>query len=294
MTLRPILPICMLFCALHAYSQIAFTKTTESSLRDHLLQHDDALYPPIAKAAHIEGDVVMMISIDKSGKVTAVQATNGPAMLRGAAMDAVRKWMFKPFDQNVQGPITLSFHLQHPVGGPTPEQERAAQATFPLAEKCRESLRTHDGTAEVTACQTALNMALKAGDLTNSDQLGLLNAHQYFGHALLDASRYDEALTQENLAIDEAKKCLTDVDQEYAMPYFWRAMVEARLGQADNTFRDLTIAEETHRKAMKHLPEAKAMYSGYLKSILKQHAAFLRQLGRSEEASKLEAEAASL
>jgi hypothetical protein len=71
-------------------------------------------------------------------------------------------------------------------------------------------------------------------------------------------------------------------------------MAEVRLGQADATFADLRIAEETHRRAIAHLPEMKKTYSQYLASILRTHANLLDQVGRTEEAAKLRAEADSL
>jgi hypothetical protein len=45
---------------------------------------------------------------------------------------------------------------------------------------------------------------------------------------------------------------------------------------------------------MADLPDMKDKYGQYLASILRQHAALLEQLGRTEEARKLRAEAASL
>jgi hypothetical protein len=71
-------------------------------------------------------------------------------------------------------------------------------------------------------------------------------------------------------------------------------MAEARLGQADATFADLQIAEETHRRAIANLPDMKKPYSQTLASILRTHANFLDQVGRTEEAAKLRAEADSL
>jgi hypothetical protein len=100
-------------------------------------------------------------------------------------------------------------------------------------------------------------------------------------------------LEQENLAIQEAKKCLTDTDQEYAMPFYWRAIAEANLNQVDASLADFDIAETTLRKAIAHRPDMKEMYSKYLVSILKQHAAVMDQLGRPEDATKLRAEAAA-
>jgi hypothetical protein len=87
---------------------------------------------------------------------------------------------------------------------------------------------------------------------------------------------------------------LKETDQEYAMPFYWRAIAEAKLGQGEAASADLAIAEETHRRAIAHLPEMKKMYSQYLASILKQHATLLDEMGKPAEAAKLRAEASSL
>ena len=96
------------------------------------------------------------------------------------------------------------------------------------------------------------------------------------------------------MAIQEAKKCLKETDQEFTMPFYWRAIAEANLGQTDAAVGDFEFCEETHRKAISQLPEMKEMYSKYLATILKTHAALLDQLGRSADAAKLKAEAATL
>jgi tetratricopeptide (TPR) repeat protein len=138
-------------------------------------------------------------------------------------------------------------------------------------------------------------MSLKAGDRTSSDQLGMMLSHQYYGHALmLDGARMREALEQEDRAIEESKKCLKDTDQEYAMPFFWRAMVEVGMGQGEQALADFRIAEETHRRAIAHLPEMKKIYGMTLAAVLQYHAALLEKMGRLDEAAKLRAEAASI
>jgi tetratricopeptide (TPR) repeat protein len=111
---------------------------------------------------------------------------------------------------------------------------------------------------------------------------------------LLAAGRFQEALAEEDKAIAVAKSSLTDTDQEYAMPFYWRAIIEARLGQADAALADFSIAEETHRRAIKILPDMKQMYSRYLAVILKTHAALLDQMGKPRDAAQLRDEAAAL
>lgn len=282
-----------------AQGDIAPKAESEADARQHLTQKTDPVYPPIAAAAHIEGDVVIFVLIDAKGQVASENVLSGPAMLQQAALDAVRKWQFTPFTANgvpvpVTTTLTIPFHLEHHGPQPTAEQEQAAQAWFSLSAKCRNALKAQSKEGALDLCKQTLDMSLKAGDLTNSDQLGRLDSHQLYGHALLMAGRAQEALDQENLAVVEAKKCVNDKDEEYAEPFFWRAIVEAHLGDASDALSDFQTAEATMHRAIINLPDMKEHYSSYLAAILKQHAALLDLMGRQDEAAKLRAEAAAL
>lgn len=59
-------------------------------------------YPQMAKIAHIQGDVVLHILIDKQGHVAKVQQKSGHPILIQAAIDAVNKWDYQPFLLNGQ------------------------------------------------------------------------------------------------------------------------------------------------------------------------------------------------
>jgi TonB family protein len=265
----------------------------------HLAAHVDPVYPAIAKAARIQGEVEIAIVIDSDGKVASEKVVGGPPMLRQAALDAIRKWQFEPFEirgaaTSVSTTLTVTFSLEKQKDGPTADQEKAAQAWFPLSNKCRTALKEQNTQGALDHCKDALDTALRARDLTSSDQLALLDSHQSYGHALLLAGRVQDALTEEDKAVDVARAHLKETDQEYAMPFYWRAIAEARLGQAEAASADLTVAEEIHRRAIAHLPEMKKIYGQYLASILKQHATLLDEMGETEEAAKLRAEATSL
>lgn len=54
------------------------------------------VYPAIARAANVQGSVVVDILIDKAGSVTSAKAISGPPVLRQAAVDAVRRWKYEP------------------------------------------------------------------------------------------------------------------------------------------------------------------------------------------------------
>ena len=55
------------------------------------------IYPPIAKAARVQGTVVLQANISKTGTIEDLQVVSGPAMLQESAIDAVRQWRYKPY-----------------------------------------------------------------------------------------------------------------------------------------------------------------------------------------------------
>lgn len=55
-----------------------------------------AIYPEIARKSHTGGRVVLRVTVGKDGKVTNPKFISGPAILRNAAFDNVKQWLFKP------------------------------------------------------------------------------------------------------------------------------------------------------------------------------------------------------
>lgn len=54
-------------------------------------------YPAIAKVNFIQGLVTLEISVDKLGKVVAAHVVKGQPFLAAAAIEAVRKWLYRPY-----------------------------------------------------------------------------------------------------------------------------------------------------------------------------------------------------
>jgi len=74
------------------------------------------IYPAIAKAARIQGTVVIVATISRQGTIENLQVTEGPPMLRQAAIDAVAAARYRPFLLNgepveVQTSIRVIFSL---------------------------------------------------------------------------------------------------------------------------------------------------------------------------------------
>ncbi|HYG09037.1 MAG TPA: TonB family protein, partial [Pyrinomonadaceae bacterium] len=64
-------------------------------------------YPQTARAARISGMVTVFLTLDEKGAVAKVERTDGPELLRGAAIDAARRWKFRPTVVNGQ-PVRVS------------------------------------------------------------------------------------------------------------------------------------------------------------------------------------------
>jgi len=68
-------------------------------------------YPAVAKAAHIEGLVVIDAIIDEQGDVVEAKVIEGPPLLVSAALDAVAKWKYAPTYLNGQA-VSIRTHIQ--------------------------------------------------------------------------------------------------------------------------------------------------------------------------------------
>ena len=68
-------------------------------------------YPAVARAAHIEGLVVIDAMIDEEGNVVQAKVVEGPPLLIAAALEAVATWRYQPTYLNGQ-PVALRTHIE--------------------------------------------------------------------------------------------------------------------------------------------------------------------------------------
>jgi TonB family protein len=69
------------------------------------------VYPMGARAAYIQGTVILRAEISKEGDVTDLELLSGPIELAGSAVAAVRQWKYKPYLLNGQ-PVAVETQLQ--------------------------------------------------------------------------------------------------------------------------------------------------------------------------------------
>jgi protein TonB len=89
-------------------------KISSGVMAGQILVKTQPVYPPIAKAAHVSGSVVLHAIISKTGAVEQLSVVSGPEMLRANAISAVQQWKYKPYLLNgepteVDTTITVNF-----------------------------------------------------------------------------------------------------------------------------------------------------------------------------------------
>jgi len=81
-----------------------------------LIHRVEPPYPPLARAARLQGNVVLKAIIDKQGMIQDLQLISGHPMLVPTAIEAVKQWRYRPYLLNgqpveVETTITVIFSL---------------------------------------------------------------------------------------------------------------------------------------------------------------------------------------
>jgi protein TonB len=81
-----------------------------------LIRRVEPTYPPLARSARVQGEVVLSAIISTNGEIENLQLVSGHPMLVPAALTAVKQWRYKPYLLNgqpteVETTITVIFTL---------------------------------------------------------------------------------------------------------------------------------------------------------------------------------------
>jgi len=257
------------------------------------------IYPPIAKAAHVSGQVKLQLEIEKDGHVTGSKVISGPPMLVGSAQECVKQWIYEPAvidgkPISTSTTVTIRFDLPAPVN---PNDEKIASRYFPLQQACIKAVSSNiDPGQQADACKQAADIAL-----TFSEQERFIERRGAFVYAST-ALRRDKRLGE---ALDYANKAVSVVEQGHddgsgsSAAYGVRAQAEAGLGDLAAASSDLDKAEDFERTAIAELSKdapdlVKHEYVPALKGMLNFHAQILSALGKTQESQAKTAEAGKL
>jgi protein TonB len=94
----------------------ALLNVSTGVMEGRLLAPIRPVYPAIAKAAHVEGTVVVEAIISRAGTIESLHVVSGPEMLQRAALDAIREARYQPYRLNgvpteVETRITVNFRI---------------------------------------------------------------------------------------------------------------------------------------------------------------------------------------
>ena len=67
-------------------------------------------YPELARRMHVSGKVVLLVTIQPDGKVSATKVESGHALLAPAAQEAVSRWRFAPDTDTSESEVEVNFN----------------------------------------------------------------------------------------------------------------------------------------------------------------------------------------
>lgn len=321
------LPVLVLFSLGLAHAQQVI-QVTPKMILEHADHQVFPVYPPIAKAAHVQGTVVLDLRIGTTGKIESLKVASGPPMLQQAAIDCMKQWTFHAFEQdgvpavatgqyNIiftlgdqtntvgQGPPadtpsgpsapvkTATVHVlsENAATGPDNKLNDQFNETDSICKKDVLSRQFDDAT--VSACKDAAELAEKLP--MDANYVARRSAFVYAATAYGDVGDFSNALPWANKAVEVVKLGFDDASGSNAA-YSTKGSVEAYLGDFAAADQDLTVAEDFSRKGIawmeKEAPSLRLEYVGPFVRDLRLHAKVLEALGRQDEAQKKLDEAA--
>jgi TonB family protein len=188
-----------------------------------------AVYPPLAKQARIQGIVRLEALIGRQGKVENLKVISGHPLLVQAALDAVRQWQYKPtfLDGEAVEVITtidVNFSLAEPMSAEAVEQAEQALRSNPEDLATRFNLIQHYATANSPARRAHVLWLIE-----HHPEAGLHSAPEAMlfpaGFKLADPEGYEQAKrlwlnqtarTSDPLVIRHAALFLMIRDREFA------------------------------------------------------------------------------
>jgi TonB family protein len=280
----------MISSAVGVEQKTALPEIPPAEAGQHIIAQSNPTYPAIAKAKSIQGKVLLRVTITTEGHVSNVRVISGHPFLIAAAIEAVKKWEYRPFIVNgVPGPVDTVLEVPFALVPDVDYQkiEMLSQDYFKKFDQCRDLVQKRLFEQGENVCKSAVEASLK---LPESRGLERVSAHQWAGHSLFYQRKFQAALPLYLGELKSAETCLTPADSEYA--YALRDIARAYHGIGDykNARSYYERAETSLRAARDHIesPFLKNEYSKALQGVLRDYVAALRQAGHLDAANGAE------
>jgi len=128
-----------------------------------IVEKPEAAYPPLARQMRLQGAVKADVTISESGTVSSTKLISGHPLLVTAALDAVKKYRYKPYLIDGRAvPFITTVEVPFSVGIPKKdydEQQSVNERYFKEADKCRALLKDKKSVEAEEVCKEALPIA---------------------------------------------------------------------------------------------------------------------------------------
>ena len=243
--------------------QTELPRVTPDDAKQHLLTFVQPDYPPLAKATQLQGIVRVEVAIDDAGTVKVVKVISGHPLLVTTALEAIKRWKYKPFQVNgkpaaVRTDVEVS--IPENISQTDIDSERKFQDAYWENERAgRVALEKGDLANAEAKLRIAYAAAKERGDqkwLELADVISMLGAIKEKQQAYPDA----ETLLKESLTIHEKHQHLDEAEVASAKLSLGSLYVQTnRLSEAEPLLLDAAKAWELHIDNAP-MPEAKASY----------------------------------
>jgi TonB family protein len=294
---RPVVLLAILLSSIAAFSDTV-RKVSSEEATNHLIDRVAPKYPAIAESAHVQGTVALGIDISESGTVTDVNVLSGHPILIVAAIDAVKKWRYKPFLIEGTPAAVHTITLVPFYMGKTPdtrklmEEAESADLFQQTLRLCRMQLRDRQPDLAETTCKKALALTFEP---SWSGAWERYQAYEQIGHAFFMQGKFPEALENYQQWLRPIEKDHGDDDGDVAAARHHVANALWRTSRTAEARRLYEKSERGYRKAIKQADSFfRDRYATGFRQTLLDHAAMLRELGETSQAESLEKESAAI
>lgn len=255
--------------------------------KENLVTFVQPEYPPLAKAARIQGIVHASVVIDETGSVKDLKLISGHPMLAPAALEAIRKWKYKPFQVDgktiaIQTEVQVS--IPENVSQSEIDQERKFQDAYWSNERAgREAFKQGDLATAEAKLLIARAAAEERGDLK---WLELADVISMLGEVKEGQKDYPQAegLLKESLAMHRKHQRADEAEVAGAEFSLAALYVQThRPSEAEPLLLESAKVWEA-RLTEAPMPEAKASYGWHLALSYFAAARIASEDGRTDEA----------
>jgi TonB family protein len=272
-------------------AQVVPTSVSATEANAHLLQRVEPTIPSLAKTMRIGGTVKLQITISTSGDVVTVKIVSGHPMLVSSAIEAAKKWKYKPFEVDKKPvQVTTDVELRFP-GGMSEDESAVRNKFFPIENECRDLIAKAQYGAAEAKCREAVEISNRLPKEVILERSG---ARSLLANSIFLQGRQAESIPLYEEALNLNQAYLKPYDADLASDYWNLGRAYAMTGQLSKADELYATAVSTFEAAILNLPEMKDNYTRRLKRSLNEYAKLKEAEGQNGAAAALRKKASAL